>query len=129
MKLILYIIPIIVHISLLPVHFIDGKTGYTGLVEAALGIIIIPVYLTIVSLKFTNRVCFKSYILQLLIMFVVSVIGNIISYVNWGISSGNLLCPDSETVLLIRLQIITALSIIVVIWSLVCMVMKIKNYR
>lgn len=129
MKLILYIIPIIVHISLLPVHFIDGNRGYTELAEAALGIIIVPIYLIIVSLKFTKRDCFKSYISQLLIMFVISVIGNIISYVNWGISTGNLLCPDSETVLLTRLQIITALSIIVIIWSVVCIVIKIKNNR
>lgn len=128
MNLLLYIIPIVVHICLLPIHFIDCR-GYTELAEAVLGIIVVPLYLIIVSLKFTKRGCFKNYILRLLIMFVISIIENIISYVNWGICTGQLLCPDSETILLYKLQIIIALSIIVVIWSVACIVIKIKNSK
>ena len=59
-------------------------------------------------------------------MISLTLLGHIISYFNWGISTGNLWNPDSETVHIIMLQITTSLIIIILGWIIACLI---KNKR
>ncbi len=49
-------------------------------------------------------------------MLVITILCIIIDYFNWGISTGDLLKPDSETVLIIKLEMIVASIIVTISW-------------
>lgn len=122
MKLIYYILPIIFHIALLPFWFLEKSTGITALVQLALGGLVTPIYLIILNFTSVDNTNLGKLIIQLILMIVITGIGILISYFNWGISTGNLLTPDSETIHIIHLEIIISSFIVMLGWVILTII-------
>ena len=112
-----YIVPIVIHLIFLPFCFLD-MNGMVELIELVIGTIVVPIYLIIISTKFLNDFSANNYFIMLTIMLVITVAVSIIGYVNWGVTTGKLLNPDSETVYITKLEIIISAIIIFVGWSM-----------
>ena len=117
-----YLIPIGFHLLFLPFLFWGNNQLTISVVEMVMGTIIIPIYLVIVSIKTIDEINIGKFMFFLLIMIVVSTAGIFTSYLNWGTITGNLLKPDSETVLIMQIQIIVALVIVLVGWMIACFI-------
>ena len=111
-----YLIPIVIHLIFLPFLFLD-RDGEILFIEIIVGTIFVPIYLVIVSYKLLNHFSMCKFFSMLLIMLVVTILGIIISYFNWGITTGNLLKPDSETIHIISWQMIIASMIVIAGWA------------
>ena len=116
-----YLIPIIIHLIFLPLLFFE-RNGEMSLVESIVGVIVVPVYLVIVSCKFLDNFSISKFLGMLLIMLVVAILGIAISYFNWGITTGDLLKPDSETIYIIHWQIRIASIIVIIGWAVSYMI-------
>lgn len=116
MRLLSYLIPIVIHLLFLPLLFVENIAADACLVEMIIGTVVIPIYLIIISLKFTDKINVKNFATILLLIENVAIIGILISYFNWGISSGHLFSPDSETVYLLKWQMNISSIIIIVGW-------------
>lgn len=117
-----YLIPIVIHLMFLPFWFLPQKGATVTLLEMVMGTIVIPVYLIIINFKFADKINMGKFTILLLLMIGITVAGHLIGYFNWGISTGNLFSPDSETLLIIRMQIIASTIIVTVGWIIVCLV-------
>lgn len=117
-----YLIPIGVHLLFLPFLFWGNNQSIVSLVEIIIGTIIIPIYLLIVSIKIVSEISTGKFTLFLLVMIGVATAGIFTSYFNWGITTGNLLKPDSETVLIMQIQIFVSSAIVIVGWAIACFV-------
>ena len=127
--ILLYLIPVIVYLMFLPFWLLDlpsVSSAGVSLIELLLGTLVIPIYLIIISYKYLNKVSIGKIIYFLLLIISLTLLGHIISYFNWGISTRNLWNPDSETVHIIMLQIMTSLIIIILGWIMACLI---KNKR
>lgn len=112
-----YLVPIAIHLLFLPFWFLD-RNGTLSLVEMFIGTIVIPIYLIVVGYKSPGDINTSRFWLILIVILVVTLLGIAISYFNWGISTGNLLKPDSETVLIMQIQIIVSSAIVIVGWAI-----------
>lgn len=110
-----YLIPISIQLILLPFWFIDEDiiVSWIGL---AIGAIVTPIYLIIISFKFIDKISAKSFLGMLLLMIGIAILVCLLNYFNWGLSTGNLLSPDSETALIIKIQMVVSSAIIMVGW-------------
>ena len=113
-----YLIPIVIHLFFLPFWFL-AKDGTLSLIEIFIGTVVNPVYLIFVSYKLLDT---GRFFFVLFVMLVVTILGIVIHYFNWGITTGNLLKPDSATVLIIRSEILIASIIVIVGWTVVYMI-------
>lgn len=113
---ILNCLPIFIHLLLLPFWYFEKNPGTVSLIEIVLGSLIIPLYLIIMNSKFINKINMQKFIIILLLMMFISIIGNLIAYFNWGIVTGNLFHPDSETVHIIKLQMLVSIIVIFIGW-------------
>lgn len=93
-----------------------------SLIEILLGTIVIPIYLIIVSYKLLDELNAGMFFLILLIILAVTLFGVTISYFNWGITTGNLLKPDSATILIIKSEMIIASIIVITGWVVAYMI-------
>jgi hypothetical protein len=91
--------------------------NYYTLVELLLTGIIIPIIISYILIKhsISYEVKLYYYILPLIQIIIVS---NLYNYLNWGIWSGNLLRPDSETLEIVQTVFITSLLLVLSICSL-----------
>ena len=121
-----YLIPIVTHLIFLPLLFFE-RNGEISLIEILVGTIIIPIYLVIVSYKFLDDFSMSKFFFMLLIILVVTILGIVISYFNWGITTRNLLKPDSETIHIINWQMIIASIIVVIGWTIACMIKHVSR--
>ena len=128
MKWICYAIPIIVHILCLPFWFTEKNPGNVAIFEIILGIFIVPVYLILISSKYVTTFSLRKFLELFFLMIGISVMGNLIFYFNWGISTGKLLMPDSETILILKYQIIISSCILMVGW-IIMFVAKSRYYK
>lgn len=122
MKWLYYVIPIIVHIFCLPFWFIEKNPGNTAIFEMILGMLIIPMYLIIISFKYITIFNLGNFFKMLFLMIGIVVLGNLIFYFNWGISTGKLLAPDSETILILKYQMIISSCILLVGWIIIFLI-------
>lgn len=113
-----YLIPVVIHLIFLPLLFLD-KNGEIMLMENFVGAIAVPIYLAIVSYKILCHFGMNKFLPMLLIILVVTILGIVISYFNWGIITGNLLKPDSETIHIMNWQMIIASIIVIISWTVV----------
>ena len=116
-----YLIPIVVHLIFLPFLFLE-RNGEISLIEIFVGTIVVPIYLVIVSYKFLDDFSMSKFFSILLIIIVVTLLGIAISYFNWGITTGNLLKPDSETIHITNWQMIIASIIVTAGWIVAYMI-------
>lgn len=128
MKWICYAIPIIVHILCLPFWFTEKNPGNVAIFEMILEIFIVPVYLILISSKYVTTFSLRKFLELFFLMIGISVLGNLIFYFNWGISTGKLLMPDSETILILKYQIIISSCILMVGW-IIMFVAKSRYYK
>ena len=110
-----YLIPILSQFLFLPFWFFDDN-GVVSLIELAVCTVVIPIYLIIVCYKFSD--CFIM-LKRLAVMIVITLIDSAVYYFNWGISTSNLLTPDSSTLLIMQIQIIISSAIVVIGWAAV----------
>lgn len=110
-----YLIPILSQFLFLPFWFFDDN-GVVSLIELTVCTVVIPIYLIIICYKFSD--CF-SMLKRLAVMIVITLIDSAVYYFNWGISTSNLLTPDSSTLLIMQIQIIISSAIAVIGWAAV----------
>ena len=79
-----YLIPIVIHLIFLPLLFLE-RNGEISLIEIFVGTIVVPIYLVIVSYKLLDHFSMSKFFSMLLIILVVTILGIVISYFNWGI--------------------------------------------
>lgn len=118
-----YFIPIVVHLIFLPFLFSEGSGGIM-LVEIFVGTILAPIYLVIVSYNRLEHFSMSKFFPALLIILTATILGILMIYFNWGIVTGNLLKPDSETIHITNWQIIIASMIAIVGWIIVYMIKR-----
>lgn len=111
-----YLIPVVIHLLFLPFLFLE-RNGEISLIEIFVGTIVVPIYLVIVSYKLLDHFSMSKFFPMLLIILVVTILGIVISYFNWGITTGNLLKPDSETIHITNWQMIIASIIVIIGWA------------
>ena len=90
------------------------------MIELALSTIVSPIYLIIIDYKLCGKLSLGNAIIWWFFMLFIVLIGQSIHYIYWGLSSGNLMKPDSETVLILQLAIITSTIILTAGWIIAC---------
>jgi len=130
MYILYFFAPIIVHLILSLFWFL--KIGYTlSLFELLISTLVTPIYLIIVYSKFTKKFknTFKFELgnmvksVVFLLMIGITIAGYIIQYFNWGMSTGYLYKPDSESILILKQSAILSIVILIIGWGIV----KIKD--
>lgn len=122
MKWIYYFIPIGVHLIFFPFLSVKNIQSDVSLIEMAVGVVIIPIYLIIINIKLTDKISIVNFATKLLLMIGITILGILISYFNWGVISRNLLRPDSATILIIKGEMIVSSIIIIIGWSVAYMI-------
>lgn len=120
--LLLYSLPIIVHLIFLLFWFSPIKGVTLVLTETILGTFITPIYLIIISSKFIGVIKIRKFLGYLILMVLIIGLIQLIQYFNWGVSTGNLLSPDSETMHIVKWEILIASIITVIGWTIVCII-------
>ena len=115
-----YLIPIVIHLLFFPLWMIETN-GNISLIEILVGTIAIPVYLIILSGRVLKNYNI-GFFLILLIMLVVTLVGIAISYFNWGIVTGNLLTPDSETIIITQGEMMISSIIVTAGWGIMLLI-------
>lgn len=132
MTLLFYSIPVIMNVVLglfyFMLHFVTNELGlfYTWisffeLFRSILNMIIIPIYFIWVSNK---SACYGSIYVKLLLYicsYMIILLILFMSYLSWGIATGNTFSPDSVTILLCKYETIIA----TVIFVLGCVITRI----
>ena len=110
--IILFLLPLIIHIISSTICVFWWDIGVLGMFELIADSIIIPLYFILVIEqtmdKCEGRRCFLKLATKIIIAFIVNVLCISISFVSYGVSTGYLLNPDSETVLICKYEIFTA---------------------
>ena len=110
-----YLIPILVHLIFLPLLFFE-RSGRISFVEIFVGTIAVPIYLVGISYKLLGNFGICKFFSALLAMLSVTLLGIVIGYFNWGITTGNLLNPDGETIHIFNLEMVISAIIVFVGW-------------
>lgn len=111
-----YLVPLLFHLLCTPIWYLDISMTvwiWLSLFEKFVGILIIPVYLSILSIK---KPLFEKTFFQVCILILLCCVGPFIEYLNWGISTGWFFTPDSETVLIIKMEILISIIISCVLY-------------
>ncbi len=112
------LIPIVSQFLFLPFWFFDDN-GIVSLLEITVCTVVFPVYLVVIYCKFSDCFSMLRAFQILFVMLVITLIDSAVYYFNWGISTSNLLTPDSSTMLIMRIQIIISLAIVIIGWIIV----------
>jgi hypothetical protein len=104
------LIPVVIGLVFLPFWYIKDFTLLPGL-QILANVVLLPIILVIMdSILFLRGKVGSYFILYLIIPFA-CLIGQLFSYFNWGISTGNLMRPDNETLMLAKYLVIIAIGI------------------
>lgn len=118
-----YLLPIVIHLLFLPFWLLDVDIS---IIEILVGTFIVPVYLIAVFGIKMSRFSPGKFILMLIIILAITNLGIAIDYFNWGIVTGYLLKPDSETVYLTKLQMNIASIIVIIGWIIMSIIKRKK---
>lgn len=110
-----YLIPILVHLIFLPLLFFE-RSGRISFIEIFVGTIAVPIYLVGISYKLLDNFGICKFFSALLATLSVTLFGIVIGYFNWGITTGNLLNPDGETIHIFNLEMVISTIIVFVGW-------------
>lgn len=105
----LNILPLFFHIVLLCV-FKNIRPGDIAMIELIYNSVITPIYLLVLN-KPTYTM---GNITKIFAMAMVITLNTIISYVNWGMKSNKLYQPDSETILVLKTELLIGIVILIV---------------
>lgn len=94
------IIAVISSFIFLPV-WLSGTINATP-IQIIFNLIILPVILCGLNVILFLKGKLKSFNTLYFIMPIACILGELIGYLNWGISTGNLLKPDGETIMLTK---------------------------
>lgn len=116
MYYLLSLAPVFINAVLQPLWYYGNKYGFCSIGKSSgyqglLNIFIFPIFLIILNIYFITKHEVKWYISILLILLVI-VINSALAYFGWGISTGHLLNPDAETIMVV-IYINTLLPIII----------------
>ena len=82
------------------------------ILEMITDLFIVPVYLIVINYRYNKKKKSYFFVLNFFIMIISSILGNAMSYFNWGVTTGLLKNPDAETLLIVNT--IVTLNIITV---------------
>ena len=126
MKYILFFIPAIINL-LMTIFFHFSNIGGIGSYQTILNVYVAPFYLLIISIYFMKKSLFKQH-LCIVFSDIVLISNAVISYCYWGIETGKLFSPDTETVMFVlyldTLFPIVALNIVFISYMLFKRFMK-----
>lgn len=71
---------------------------------------------------FLEKISIGRILALFFIMLVIVILGSLMVYFNWGISTGFLWKPDSETILLTKIQIYFSAIIVTIGWVIACII-------
>lgn len=125
MKVLLYFIPLATHIALFPFWKLD-KNGDLALAELIISGILTPIYLAILSYHYLVKWSFLKALYLWMICLVLCIAGIFMVYANWGLSTCNFMSPDSETVYILKLDVLISVIILIIGWIAV-FIMKNRN--
>lgn len=119
-----YLLPIVIHLLFLPFWLLDVDIS---IIEILAGTFIVSIYLIAVFGIKMSSFSPGKFILILIIMLAITNLGIAIEYFNWGIVTGYLLKPDSETVYLTKLQMNIASIIVIIGWIIMSIIKRKKT--
>lgn len=122
-----YLAPIIINLLFLPLLWWSGESIVT-IAVATINVVFIPIYLLIVTNIIAKKLSIYRFIIFLLLMIVSAFFGTLTNYFNWGITTGHLLNPDSETLLILKVQFIISVGVILVGWIAISICKLIKMF-
>lgn len=92
-------IAMVVSLSLLPFWYMENPILVPG-IQAVVNILILPIVLVVLNVTMFIKGKIGSFITLYVIIPLACLAGETCAYLNWGISTGNLLYPDEETILI-----------------------------
>ena len=126
-KMILNIIPIIFHLLFFPLWYLDcnwfGTDGIWSLIEFAVNMLIVPVYLVAVnSIQF--KINLKSILINIIYMILISIASTGLHFLKWWLSAAWIGTTriggiDSITIVLTQFEMLFSVVFISVLWLLV----------
>lgn len=109
-NVLLYLLPLIENILMLPLYVCCEVWWKISIIQIITNTIIIPLYMVFVLSAIIKKFNIGRLILSLFIILVCI----ILHYINWGIHTGYLLNPDSETIYILKCEIIISFFIVIV---------------
>lgn len=91
-----------------------------------LNTLFIPVLLLYLNKRYKAWDGKINFVISLVMMLISSLLGNLISYLSWGISSGRLNNPDSMTIAIVEGEIIVS-SVIIIMAGLILFLLQLKK--
>ena len=123
--LVYYLVPILFNIILIPFGFILQEKWVIMILHMLVNTFFSPIYLLIILFPLLN-VKLYSLIKYFCLNCFMSCCGVLIEYINWGAFTGYLFEPDSETIHIMKLQILTSTILFVIGLVGVCAIKKYK---
>ena len=117
MFLLFYLVPIGIQILIFPVHFLEN-TGLLIECEALFGVIIVPIYLSIVNAEASKKCGTERCFRMLVRMWIVLIVTNFIPYLGWGISSNLLFSINEFIIELFLIQLAISFIIATIGWGM-----------
>ena len=120
-----YNLSVSVCISLLMLPLWFSKNLVDSSIQIVVSTIGLPLVLIILNLFLLFKSRRKSFLLLYLVVPVSCLLSQLIGYIGWGISTGGLLCPDWETVILTAFLSMVSVGFSLVVLALSHVVLKI----
>ncbi len=129
-KILLYLLPLLSNIFLYPLCLLKSQAA--PVIGLFLNIFLIPIYLVMLSIKLSKEQQGMTwYVIQYVIMLVISAMGIGINFINWWISGGNISSVgiDTETKMMVSTELQVALFIITLSWVIYVAIKHIKRKK
>ena len=112
----LNLIPIFINLLFMPFWFINNISLSTSLtlIELIMCLLLIPIYLILNNLFYSIKKNKKMFLDKVLLMLLSAECCTMIHYLNWGLSTGGLLNPDLETVMILTFEAVISGAFVII---------------
>lgn len=108
-------LPVIVfHLILLPIWLVPSLWGVT-IVSQIVTTLFLPYFLIELNTNHNLIRGKKLFIINWLLVSISTLVSFSLSYLNWGLASGGILNPDSETILILRWELTSSIILIFIL--------------
>jgi len=121
-----YLIPIFLNLALVPIWFAIKKTWTVSILYGLINVIVLPIYLLIILYPSLN-IRLSSFLKGGCLNFCISLCGSFVEYITWGIYTGYLYEPDSETIHILKVQILASMIVFVASSAAIYTIKKWRN--
>lgn len=111
---------IIVNLLFLPLWFIPSPffTYNVSMFQTIFNVALLPIYLVILNFRFALRGDRENLFSFIGTMWLVIFVANLLSYLNWGLATGQLFVPEYGTLYLYEWLLITSFSAVLVLTAI-----------